>query len=892
MDLPERTPGAVALDPVQDSGVGIHIGASRPNAAIVRDRTALMVDGAASLILIPPAVLVPRLRGERALFSDSLPLPVRGSGLAWPPSAALDADGHAARAPLAWAWESLSSDSKDPWSFRPADQEPQTIAAADAVACAVKSLLAEQVATDHSGQACLVIPNDLSEGAQQAILDSSYVHDIDLLFLWRPVAAALEWCLRLPASAAQALIDGAQRKGDESTRLGRLLCVHLGLDGFECTSLDLVGTKSHGTWIQPARGKCRMRSRPELSKGLVDAVIRAALQVAGPEPDREDHWRALWCSPLLPAALTGNQGAPQHLDQQYQALGFSPELPAAFCEQLQGALLYVTGRSSTDSTGQLQVIRQELSEWTDAVRSEIAERQTTAVVVSGELAAAGLESDTCLGRALLDDLGCDTSGFILIEGTPELPHGALARGAAVFLDRRARGEPTYLDTLPRMESVVLVSGEPTWVDLLTQEDQYVDGGRTWIREPDFGPVEVRGGEERLDLDVWMESDDAVHGVSYALPVTPEQPVPASLRVSMHPARGNARIELVPREPKALGRRRIYLDWTTARRRKETREELLETIARPFPPLEPRAAHRGMWQGADPSLLHQRSPAALMTRVVNLGITQVNGNEAVLDPLRKAFVARNVAGDPFFTRPQGRLIRAVSSDGQLAAAVLGSQILEGLIAQVEKFLSGGNRLDPNLAAILGYCSADGPGIRALLAKLSAGVWQQRGIPRNFHLTFLGNCLRCLDSIQAFSERLLRDLRADEHALKEKELKALALVLMYRDDALRNVDTTTCEGLFRQATIRFRHQLRELKLSFTARAALQCMAFLLRRRRYASDFLNPSSEPAKEAKQLLEDAIVLGPALKVIGGFVDIPRVMRTIMDYIDRRGVGRVSLIDD
>ena len=95
-------------------------------------------------------------------------------------------------------------------------------------------------------------------------------------------------------------------------------------------------------------------------------------------------------------------------------------------------------------------------------------------------------------------------------------------------------------------------------------------------------------------------------------------------------------------------------------------------------------------------------------------------------------------------------------------------------------------------------------------------------------------------------------------------------------------------------RFRSQLEQGSLQYIARNALQCMAYLLRRRRYAEDFLPPDSTSAVQAKQLLDRAadMALTSGLTILGGAVDVPAVMRTIRDYIDRRGTGRILLVTD
>ncbi len=60
------------------------------------------------------------------------------------------------------------------------------------------------------------------------------------------------------------------------------------------------------------------------------------------------------------------------------------------------------------------------------------------------------------------------------------------------------------------------------------------------------------------------------------------------------------------------------------------------------------------------------------------------------------------------------------------------------------------------------------------------------------------------------------------------------------------------------------------------------------------MKPNAELAVDIKTLFERTIekFRRGRMDVVGGFVDLPRVTQTLIDYIDRRGRGRLtSLID-
>ena len=65
-----------------------------------------------------------------------------------------------------------------------------------------------------------------------------------------------------------------------------------------------------------------------------------------------------------------------------------------------------------------------------------------------------------------------------------MPSGALAAAAATYAAKLGLGLPTYLDTLPRLRTVVSRNGEML-SQLLKDDDHYVPGGTVWKRQPNF-----------------------------------------------------------------------------------------------------------------------------------------------------------------------------------------------------------------------------------------------------------------------------------------------------------------------------------------------------------------------------------------------------------------------
>jgi hypothetical protein len=92
-----------------------------------------------------------------------------------------------------------------------------------------------------------VIPNHWNELLQQKLLDALQFSNLNARLLWRPVAAALDWCDNFSAYLA-----GYQ--GEQGDTVGNLLSLYIGFDTIEVTELDLV------RWGNGANGALRMES--------------------------------------------------------------------------------------------------------------------------------------------------------------------------------------------------------------------------------------------------------------------------------------------------------------------------------------------------------------------------------------------------------------------------------------------------------------------------------------------------------------------------------------------------------------------------------------------------------------------------------------------------------
>ena len=161
---------------------------------------------------------------------------------------------------------------------------------------------------------------------------------------------------------------------------------------------------------------------------------------------------------------------------------------------------------------------------------------------------------------------------------------------------------TYLDTLPRLRTVVRRGGEPQWESLLQGNDQFVEGGKLWRRSPNFDGLEAI---PKLSPELVIALDHAeyrtVRQVAVPLGSDFDRPVPITLAVSIEPAQGGAKIEVVPQDRPLFGRRRVFVEWRRMLDVGRTPQQFLEDLPRIFPELAEREASWNCWASVKATL---------------------------------------------------------------------------------------------------------------------------------------------------------------------------------------------------------------------------------------------------------------------------------------------------
>lgn len=815
---------------------------------------------------IPPSLVVSSSRQIPFALDSELPTRVEGSGVCG------TEDPTRVRVPLAYAWELLQHNATAEVLSGATSAHRQGLRASDLVASAAVALLAGKAPQHTLG--ALVVPNILQEQAQDRLLSETRRllprngSRARVELVWRPVAAALRWL----QDHGPSLTMEAQ---PDFTSVGGLLHVHLGLDSFEVTRLEVLTYSDRGTrWLLPGR---RLPAREDSLVGFAMHAVeqlfheRARTLAADAGPTFRYAWNALWAATTLgrivaPSALTPD--LPPWIPDSL-ASGVRAELGHRILEgQVSGRrwLAEIEEHRRTDSL----VAR----EWMRHV-AEVGKAPLLGAVVTGTLTTLPCKTGRSLGEELAQRCGVPTSRLLIDQGSgPSL----LAEGAAIYADRRTHERPTHLDTLPRVTTIVTRRGDPVWKDLLQHDHAWVVGGRPWRHklENDFA---IARGESGLLLTVHREGAERCRAVGVEFGRQLDRDVAITLSIEMEPGQGHPRVEVVPHDWQATGGRTLFLDWSFAPEVGAPEEEL-DNVPRLCPPSEPRLASKDRWTLRQFQVLDLHGATGV--RALVMDYLQVPERWTVAGPRKLDYM--NACLREARLDPEDRLCSTVASDGTVHGLAQDRELLGRFVDAVDRRL---NSVDADVqrecTKILGSCSASTPNLlRRLRGFLRRGAVEDRFL-RIATLWACGNCIREPDDVRLFFEF------ADRTPFEYPEAQALAHVLMYREDALEDVDSRRVEAWLRKLLPLLGSRPARRRMDVTQNRAAMAIAYLLRRRCYDPGFLAPGSASHAMTRAVVE-AVLRPVQSDDTVGMVKTFEALREILDYLDRKGRGRLTAL--
>jgi hypothetical protein len=783
----------------------------------------------------PNAILLPKIEGEPFRFDLGDVPHARGSGLTWPGEAIVDTDHGSGRLPVGRLLNRIETNNSFVWAI----EEKRSFSCTDALAGAIS-----QAFPNFDGEIVLVVPNHWNVELQQTLLDSFQKENLRCKLLWRPIAAALEWTTQY----ADGLKSSPRVSGVNNEML---LSVFVGHGEIEITELELVDwTTSNGlSCMVPGRRRPRAIERfPSFGfRQVLYELSKEGTINSNPLLDPDDlmsyAWNQLWCRPKLGAFLSGFR-------YRFNGVG------------------RVADEVEQSVFGAKQLDLGELKVRLSAHRSKL-KRLYAGIVFSGPLAAAKFDDQQSVHEFIRESLDTQ-SDRILIEDD-KVGRGLLARGAHRFATSLANGLPTFLDTLPRLEMVILEKGEPTWIDLLEPEQKWVEGGKEWQRPERVYGLKLSPKSIDLKVAIAHEDFDDVREVVTSVPPTSEQMERVSLSVKMTPAQGNARIEVHPENEAIFRNKRVFIDWKhmreflDANQNRTDKDGYLNAYPRIFPELLPRLSSTRFFHRVHSTLIDLQ------------GLMETNYSPSEVDQLLKD------AKDLLLKKDQGMYPRdatAFDSEGNCN----GSFRLQEFIQIAWPYFEA-NRLN-NFVRAIAYTHVDHPELKSLIINKIREPYVDED-----YVLASGKCLRSPEEVSRFANAMLYQLACGR--AKFVWWNALAELLRFRGSATQLLESADCMKLLKYAGAIFHTERKRGKAKQLFRTVCMAMVYMLRRRAFDDEFLPPESESAEWIKAEFRAAILDASAgrLVLMGGAVNLQEQLQLIIDYIDRRGKGQLLIGD-
>ncbi len=785
---------------------------------------------------IPNAILLPRLEGEPFRFDfGSVPHP-RGSGLQWPNEAKVDTINGSGRLPIGFILDRIGNNNSVTWRH---DDSILKYSCSDAFASSLAQLY-----PSFAGNFVLVVPNHWNVGQQQAVLDSFQRENIKCKLLWRPIAAAIEW-----TNEFQSRLEDLEPQGRDS--VGKLLSIYVGYGDIEITELELV------SWMNQTGRRSVVPGRMRPSKherfpgfGFRQLIHKLSIEksaLRNPLLDSGDRmgciWNQLWCT--------------QNLDRYLVDVRFARTTSAQVDQDLERAICRMHQVDPQDLSVKLLQI------------SKAIQREYSGIIISGPVANSRLDDEAPIAKMLLDSL--DTySSMTLVEGR-DTPNGILARGAYRFSERLEEELPTYLDTLPRLEMVILEKGEPTWIDLLEPEQKWVEGGKEWRRPERVRNMSIAASSIDLKVAIAHEDFDHVREVVTGFPSIARATERVSLSVQMTPAQGNARIEIHPENQKLFGSQRVFIDWKhmtdflSDTGERCNKEGYLNSYPRIFPELLPRLSSHRKIQLAHSFLVRIREAIEREEKVSVINRLWDNAKDMLRDKDQSMYPHDATAFD---------------SDGNCH----GIFRLAGFMDLAWPYFL--KNKSSEFVRALAYTHVDYHEFHEMISERIRDSYVAEE-----YVVAAGKCLRTPGHISSFATSFLYQLRCGRAKLPW--WKALAELLRFRGDATQLISSDDCTEIIRGAGNVFHQERMRRSGREVFRTVCMVIVYTLRRRAFDDTFLPPESELANWVKEEFRQARADSKSgkLRLMGGAVNLPAQLQLIIDYVDRKGKGQLLIGD-
>ena len=801
---------------------------------------------------LAPVALLPFTRGEPLMVADAAARHRRSAGFVWPPEAQVpyseDPRFGLGRIPLVAAWSSIVSQGNldssmsrredHEFAWMPDGEKYESARAGEILARSLKAFLRSANVPFADCLTAIVVPDALDESGQQILLDnlkSNGFNEDKVHLLSRPLAAALYWCQNADTTGFPA------ESNEEGKEAGRLRVLTMSLDLWEAQSFEMKARRQHGrVWLVPIRNRSLItQAQPELPF----PGIAAAMALAQQNPNNDDFgwWSRLFASDWLFQRLSAIRPLDDAESAALADLRSKGPTPA-FRRQMENLktmkLLWTRCfEGANQPSPKVESIWQ-----TQEKHLGISFQTNLASLATGAFAhLRGPDNQFMAQKLAGQSIMVQSNGY---DGP--------ARGASLAAAAISQKLPCYRETLLPLELFVSLRNElgdltTDWKPLVTA--QTIEAGKPWKSPSPVTGLQIKEGKKEL----WLPLKRSIHGndqfreVASELMEPTKRDEPVRIEVIVKPGQGFARVSISSTKPGVFDTR---LDWRT-----------MKGCEKPEPP--PLTYLPG-FSKIETYKTYFRDAAPLMRTV--LDDFEKDSSNAT-DRLRDLIGLLNKW--PLASVVEGRAGRVVTDDFMKHYGVFGS---EGLLQ---------NLAEPGLARA--FQKTLGDAFDRQLTRRRNPYWDADTILRAAGWMYLAMPDQCYEHLRArlteatkSSDRLTAvELNAIGLAFESPEdlqqfyplavdalsrqwppnnwLRAIRNICRFRNHALHPdvISDRTLSELIELLYQMIKSETDDGNFASKFNNCLESFPFLLKRRRYDPDFLEPNSQMARKLISLLEE-----------------------------------------
>ena len=788
----------------------------------------------------PPAALLPALKGESIIVGAAAHKHRRGIGYNWPPECQVPVGGDykngSGRIPIVCAWSRLAQFSgllgDTDFSWKPHGQKMLHASAEKIVADSVQAWEKKF----RTKKTVVVVPDSLGEAAQQALIDNC-----DAFLIPRPIAVAMSWCRKNAANHANAYI-----RSERGITLGHLLVVTLPFDRWEVVPIEIRALVYRGQlWLIPIRN--RVAGGGEFPRLGVNLFLAMASRGEG---SLEDIWKTIFGRGLYSDLVDDRWANTDNYNLVRGCIenGFSPVVKSSF-SKLDGWKEMFSGSpnlSPLDFRARLsKIYKKQL----DNI-SNIAQEKCLGVVVDGSCSTIPISENRSLGNFIAKAFeGLETYIFNGEEA---------ARGAAITAYALEHNLPSYRETIIPVD--IHYHGRNEQGDYANAykflvEGKTVEAGKEYRSEESVRGLYIKQGENRLTLTLRRTEENTI---SHFRRVTAEIPKPTTIdeevKIIAHlrPGQGFAKVLI---DSVNDGVFRTRLDWRT-----------MEDCDEPSPPPlaylpeVSRVVHdEYMWGIAEPYV--DRALSELRTGYE----LKVGGNrlsKAMKDLREPGKFNQWPLADSYDEyrgqSPQGDLFRhygVCPSNGDLENVSSPSLMKEFGCECANKFVDArttpAQRNQIQRTASWMYLACPSNIINKVRMNLKLGQAEVNMVD----LHTIGLCWCNSEDIELFFIALEQRLLQNTTGINEW-LRACRNIVRFRDAALLQniIPNRRLKNIVSRIIRILERQIIEENFKTIFNNCILTCLYLLKRRRYNKEFLNPENHDGYRIETILEELLI--------------------------------------